>query len=154
MKNTAVVILVLIVAFPLFGALAGRLAAPELARLNYIVRLATNVRQSDLHPAEEKPTRLMTPEEKDVKAFKTTGMPSALLYTQAAEVRHQFAVGSAWFGAWCGLIAALKIASLLKWRRRAEYDADPADCLACARCYKYCPVERERLEQALGERPL
>lgn len=158
MKRSGVIILILIIVLPALGAVAGRVAAPELARLDYIVRLAKNVRQSELHPApageKEKPVMQMTQAEKDVKAFKSLGMPSATLYAQANEVLARFRTGSTWFGLFCGLVTALTIASDLKRRQRNEYDADPADCLACARCYQSCPVERERLERALGERAL
>ena len=35
------------------------------------------------------------------------------------------------------------------WRRRKDYEADPGACLACARCYDYCPEGRESQKEAL-----
>ena len=160
MKRSWQILLILIIALPALGAVAGRLAAPGLARFNYLVRLAGHVRQDELKTqhAEQNalpsPTVGKTAADLEVKAFKTTGLPPASLYAQAQEVRRKFATGATWFGVWCGLIAAIKIITMLGWRRQREYDADPAHCLACARCYLACPVERERLQAALGERPL
>lgn len=156
MNKTRLTILILI-ALPTLGALAGRLAAPALARFDYVVRVAEHVRADELRPkpAETAEAPLKAKDvDKEVKAFKSTGLPVATIYAQAAEVRAHFAIGSVWLGLFCGLVAAAKILTALVWRGQREYDADPAHCLACARCYLSCPVERERLQHVSAERPL
>lgn len=150
--------LLILIGLPALGALTGRLAAPALARFDYVVRVAEHVRADELRPkaegTEEASPKAKAEADKEVKAFKSTGLPVASIYEQAAETRDWFAVGSVWLGLFCGLVAALKILNSLVWRRQREYDADPAHCLACARCYLACPVERERLQHESAEQPL
>ena len=159
MKRSSSIILIALLTLPLAGAVAGRLAAPGLARMNYTVWLAELVRLDELHPSEADDISVtsnkpVSDRRKAVKAFKSTNMPLATLYADATAVRRTFATGATWFGLWCGLVAALKIAALLRARRPREYKTDASHCLACARCYLACPVERERLVKAAGERPL
>jgi NAD-dependent dihydropyrimidine dehydrogenase PreA subunit len=80
-------------------------------------------------------------------AFRTTGQASAMLYQDATAIRSRFALGGALLGGFVGLVAGGKLIALSVRRRRAEYEADPADCLACGRCYQYCPKEQERRKQ-------
>jgi ferredoxin len=42
----------------------------------------------------------------------------------------------------------MKLISLSVFRRRTDYEADRATCLACGRCFPYCPVEHERRKEA------
>ncbi len=60
---------------------------------------------------------------------------------------NRFAWGCAMLGVWMGLVISLKLVGHAVRRTRSEYTADAGTCLACARCYQYCPVERERLEK-------
>ncbi len=79
-------------------------------------------------------------------AFRATGRPKAELYADAAQIRDRFAIGGALFGAFVGLVIGGRLLSLSVKRQRTEYEADPAGCLACGRCYAYCPKEHERLK--------
>lgn len=135
----ALTILLLLIALPSVGAWCGRLAAPALARQNYIVQVAERVWRAE----QEKPGAEHEHEDDRLTAFRATGLPAARIYEQAREIQSRFRLGGALFGLWCGLVAALKIASLLAWRRGALYDADPSRCLACARCFASCPVGRD-----------
>lgn len=78
-----------------------------------------------------------------VQAFRQSGQSSAELYRQAADVQRKFAIGTPLFGAFLGLVIGAKLIALSRFRRRNEYWADPGTCLACARCFRYCPVEQE-----------
>jgi len=80
-------------------------------------------------------------------AFRTTGQTGETLYSDATEIRNQFAIGGALLGAFVGFIAGGKLVVLSVRRRRTEYEADPAGCFACGRCYKSCPKEHERLKK-------
>ena len=53
-------------------------------------------------------------------------------------------VGGRLFGAWMGLVVGGMLIHLTLRRRRDDYEADRGACLACGRCYDYCPVELTR----------
>jgi ferredoxin len=136
-------ILFCVVALPIAGACVGRVAAPALARMNYIVKVAEHVWNEEQNgPGEE--------EDIFVTAFRATGMPAAQIYAQADEIRGRFARGAMWFGLWCGLVAGAHIAASFARRRRSEYEPDPMECFACGRCFLACPIERKRVRR-LGE---
>jgi ferredoxin len=83
-------------------------------------------------------------------AFRTTGQTSEFLYKDATKIRSRFAVGGGLLGAFIGFVAGGKLVALSVRRRRTEYEADPAGCFACGRCYTYCPKEHERLKENRG----
>lgn len=83
-------------------------------------------------------------------AFRKSGKSIEGLYASAREIEAAFRIGSIIFGVWCGLTLALKIIFTLHPPRRVDYEADPAWCVACARCYRYCPREVERLKKITG----
>lgn len=78
-------------------------------------------------------------------AFRATGQTTDTLYADATQIRNRFAIGGALLGGFIGLVAGGKLIVLSVRRRRTEYEADPASCIACGRCYKACPKEHERL---------
>jgi len=61
-------------------------------------------------------------------------------------LRDRFALGGALLGGFLGFVVGGKLIALSVRRRRTDYEADPAGCLACGRCYRYCPKEHERLK--------
>ena len=80
-------------------------------------------------------------------AFRATGEPIKDLYDEAEGIRAQFGTGGWILGAFVGLVAGIKLIGLSVWRQRTDYEASRASCLACGRCYKYCPREHVRLEK-------
>lgn len=79
--------------------------------------------------------------------FRATGKTISTLYNDASVVKEQFSLGGWFAGAFVGFILAAKlIRSTIRWRR-TEYLANPASCLACGRCFKYCPREHVRLKK-------
>lgn len=120
------------------GGWAGYQVRGWLARVHPQVRLAQRVYQEENDQVEG------TTDASD--AFRTTGRPSEELYSEATILQDRFAVGGALLGAFVGLVVAGKLLSLSVRRRRTDYEADPASCLACGRCYEYCPKEHERLK--------
>ncbi|MHC4204878.1 MAG: 4Fe-4S binding protein [Planctomycetota bacterium] len=80
-------------------------------------------------------------------AFRATGQQTRELYEQAANIRAGFEVGGWIIGGFIGLVIGLKLIGLSVWRQRTDYEADRAGCLACGRCYKYCPREHVRLKK-------
>jgi ferredoxin len=79
------------------------------------------------------------------QAFRALGQGNEEAYRRAAEVRRTFRSAGGWLGAWVGLVAALKLLGLSLRRKREEYEADQGHCVACGRCYIYCPQEQLRL---------
>jgi NAD-dependent dihydropyrimidine dehydrogenase PreA subunit len=79
-------------------------------------------------------------------AFRATGQTVEDLYDQAAVIRKQFEFGGGLLGAFIGLVAGLKLIIPSVRKRRTDFQADRASCLACGRCFKYCPKEHVRLK--------
>jgi ferredoxin len=127
----------LIVALMAAGAVAGRVAAPSLARANYVVLVAD-------HYVREKGAAAESPQESlQTRAIRVLGLTPDVLIEQARATQAQFRIGAPIFGAWCGLAAGLTVAASLRRKRRIEYDTHPARCQACARCFEVCPVEHK-----------
>ncbi len=135
-KNRLSVLLVLLPVLVLAGALLGRASSTELSRVNPTVRTAQRVLM------EETGKVVGTTDES--KAFYKQAEPSADIYVEALSIGGKFRLGGALFGAWVGLVIGLKLIWLAVRRRRSEYEADPAGCVGCGRCYWSCPVERAR----------
>ena len=83
----------------------------------------------------------VTGETLESTAFRRNGQTSAQLFLQAAVIRRQYTTGGLLLGLWAGLVVGLKLVFLSLRRRRTDYEADPAACLACGRCYRFCPQE-------------
>jgi ferredoxin len=128
-------ILLAIGAIPvLAGAWAGLRFAPAAARMHPTVRLADRIR------AEE--SGLFDDTTDASNAFRATGAEPAELYTDAAEITGRFRTGSLTLGIFLGLIVWLELVTVSLARVRKDYEADRAGCLACGRCFEYCPVDR------------
>ncbi|HEY3417840.1 MAG TPA: 4Fe-4S binding protein, partial [Armatimonadota bacterium] len=102
---------------------------------------------AQLHPTVQLAERLQQEEAKQVigttetsDAYRQLGKPNTQVYREALAVRHRFACGMLFFGAWVGLVIGGKLLALAVRRRRTATEADPAACVACGRCYQACPV--------------
>ncbi len=132
----------LIVLLPVLVAGGGWLcwlAREQLARVHPTVRTAERVRLEALKEAEELGNDLS-------EAFAHTGGPTEELYQRAGRINERFAIGSAALGGFLGLVFGLKLIQLSVRRKRVDYGADRATCVACARCFRYCPREQLRLK--------
>jgi NAD-dependent dihydropyrimidine dehydrogenase PreA subunit len=125
MNRLARAALLMILPLAGFGAWLGWWAGPWLARGNYLVQVGDRVWREE-----------------------TQSLSVKQLVTEARAIQGSFRLGGALLGLFIGLVAGLKIFSIHWERTSDEYEADRADCLACGRCFLYCPVERERLEAA------
>jgi ferredoxin len=81
------------------------------------------------------------------EAFRATGKETEALYDEALNIRAEFGLGGWFVGGFLGLVIGLKLIAASVWRQRTDYQAGKASCLACGRCYKYCPMEHERLKK-------
>ncbi|MDP6380981.1 MAG: 4Fe-4S binding protein, partial [Phycisphaerae bacterium] len=90
-------------------------------------------------------------------AFRSTGRPVEELYADASGLEAGFVRGGRWFGAFVGVVIGLKLLSLSVRRKRTDYEAERGRCLACGRCFSYCPMEHRRRkinEGLLAEKPI
>lgn len=118
-------------------AVGDRLSGPA-AGLNPEVALARNLAaQADTPP----PLVPMTPEE---HALSRAHLDPAKVLQRGAELERQVRVGGWIFGAWLGLVIGGKLLSLALHRNRKDYEPDRGACVACARCFDYCPQELAR----------
>jgi NAD-dependent dihydropyrimidine dehydrogenase PreA subunit len=81
-------------------------------------------------------------------AFRATGEDVKELYDEASEIIDRFVLGGWLLGGFIGLVVGLKLVGLSVRRQRTDYEADRASCLACGRCFEYCPREHLRLKEA------
>jgi polyferredoxin len=131
----------LILLLPLLVAGGGWIVSrvsPVLARDHATVRLAERLSQEESGAVEG------TTDETD--AFRGTGAPSSALYADALRLKDRFHTGSWVLGGCIGLVVGLTLLALSLRRRRTDYEADRALCVACGRCFLACPMERERLK--------
>ena len=121
-----------------FGWLGSQLKGIA-ARAHSTVRLADRVHLEDVGRVEG------TTDASD--AFRATGRDVEDLNAEAAGIISQFATGGWFFGGFVGLVIALTLISLTVQRKRTDYEADRGSCLACGRCFEYCPREHQRHKQ-------
>jgi polyferredoxin len=113
------------------GAVLGGYLEIPLARLNPTVRLAERIR------LEETGVVQGTIDASD--AFRATGRPVEELYRETERLLGSFGTAGGWFGAWVGLVIGVKLVYLSIRRRRADFEPDRSNCVACGRCFWYCP---------------
>ncbi|HUV62427.1 MAG TPA: 4Fe-4S binding protein [Sedimentisphaerales bacterium] len=124
----------------LSGGWAGSSLKAVAARAHETVRLAERIYLEE--------TGEVTDTTDASAAFRATGKEIEALYADASNIRAQFGLGGWFFGGFVGLVVGLKLIGLSVWRQRQDYEADRAGCLACGRCFEYCPREHVRLEKA------
>jgi len=143
-KAPLAVMLALLPALVVAGGFFGGLLGPTMARLHPTVALADRIRLENAGEVDG------TTEASE--AFRATGRTADDLYADAGGIESTFTalwrpgglgVGAAHLlGAFVGLVIALKLAGLGLRRRRRDYEADRASCVACGRCFAHCPIER------------
>lgn len=141
------IIHLLFILLPLLGAAGGYFAGPLLARMDDRVRLAANIWEEQQEAGGEQ----MIPRTFQARSFQEVGLSPRELYAQAAGVERRISLAALLLGGWCGLVIAFKLRALLRARERETYEVDMAACVACARCFHYCPLHRagEKEEQKI-----
>ena len=127
------------------GSITQRLATP-LSKLNNTVALAEQVAAEDAGKTVE-PTDAS-------KAFRQLGKPSSELMAQAWAIRRKFVFGGWLFGLFSGTVLGIKLLTLSLPQARKDYEPDAANCVACGRCYTYCPREISRVKKLAKPIPL
>lgn len=119
--------------------LGGQLAVP-LSKLNRTVSLAERISAEDSGKITE-------PASNPSKAFRATGKPATELYVEAMQVRGQFRFGGLLLGAFIGLVIGVKLIELSFAEAHTIFEPDRANCVACGRCYSYCPKELVKVKR-------
>jgi len=141
-KRRLAVLLLLVPVLVAAGVWVGGAAGPWLARKHRVVNLAERVHLEE--------TGAVTDLTDASAAFRGTGEPVEALFHDARVRRDRYRLAGRLGGGWVGLVIGLKLVSLAVRRRRDDYEADQARCLACGRCYLYCPQEHQRRQQVYG----
>lgn len=135
------VLAALILAVPILaiaGGYLGQSAATLTSQVNPTVRLAQRMYLEENHLVKG------TINESD--AFRKTRRSVDELNAQAMDIYRQFVLGGWIAGGALGLMLGLQLVQLTIRRRREGYEADRSACLACGRCFEYCPVHRAAKE--------
>jgi NosR/NirI family nitrous oxide reductase transcriptional regulator len=135
-KTRLALLLILLPVLVFVGGWAGSKLKIVASRMHPTVRLAERVRLEETGKVEG------TTDASD--AFRATGAETADLYEEASNIRARFGLGCLIFGGFIGLVIGLELISVSVWRQREDYEADRASCLACGRCFEYCPREHLR----------
>jgi NAD-dependent dihydropyrimidine dehydrogenase PreA subunit len=138
-KKRLAFLIVLLPILALAGGWVGSSLKVAMSRGHSTVRLAERVYLEDAGKVEGT-TDAST-------AFRATGKTVEELYDEASGIVAKFGVGGWLLGGFVGLVIGLKLMGLTVRRQRPDYEADRASCLACGRCFEYCPREQVRLKE-------
>jgi polyferredoxin len=138
--------IVLVPVLILLGALGGWLLKGATSQVHSRVRLADRIYLEEAGKIEG------TIDASD--AFWSTGVKPETLYTEAAGIVKSFGQGGLIVGGFLGLVVGVKLVGRSIKRRRTDYEADRSSCVACGRCFEFCPREHIRLkkiQEAVGK---
>jgi len=139
MARKLILITLLIPLLVFVGGWTASLVSEPLASVNAKVRLAKQI----INP--------LTPEGKpetfEIQAFKSAGKQQSQAFTEAAEVLHDFYIGSWILGGFIGLFFGVFVAKRMTSRHRTDYTPNKGNCFSCARCIDFCPVKMPELTE-------
>jgi len=139
-KRRLVFLIILLPILVLSFGWIGSILQPVTSRVHATVRLADRIYLEETGQAEG------TTDASD--AFRATGKDIKVLYAEALAIQARFGLGGWLAGGFIGLVIALKLIGPSLRRHRSDYEADRAGCLACGRCFEYCPKEHSKRKQA------
>lgn len=119
----------------LFAFLGARLAEP-LSRFHYDILLAERLLAERDGLVEPRGTFAET------RAWMERHEDDQVAFDRAATTYRSLSWGTMIAGGWIGLVLAGHTVRLTVRRRREAYEVDPSRCVACGRCFWYCPNER------------
>ena len=124
--------------FALAGAFLARMVSDDLSRSNKNVRLYEMVMAQEADPQDVLNLEL--------EAFYGQGRVVEELAAQCEAIKADFKFYSTIIGAFIGLVIGLTLIQLSTKRNRVHYEIDHAACVACGRCFSYCPQTRKKPE--------
>jgi len=110
-----------------------RSVSGELSRMNKDVRLYDQVMAHEANPQARNMLSL------ELEAFYGKDQSIEELAELYQKIQAEFRLYSTIAGGLIGVVFGLTLISLSVKRTRKEYEIDEAECVACARCFKYCP---------------
>jgi ferredoxin len=119
----------------LTGALLLRTASDSLSSASKDVRLYEQVMQNEENPQDVQPV--------DVEVFFSQEGRIDELALRVAGIRGTFRTYSTIAGALVGLVIGLSLVNLSLKRSRKTYEIDRSACVACGRCFSYCPQNKK-----------
>jgi len=128
--NYSVILPILVIA----GALLMRHASNDLSRAHKDVRLLDMVTQQETSPQNPLPLEL--------EAFYGQGKTAAELTEKVQKIQVDYRRYSTIAGGFIGLIIGITLIGLSTKRTRKEYEIEHADCVACGKCFGYCPQNK------------
>lgn len=120
------------------GAILLRSVSADLSRANKDVRLFDMVMQHEAAPQDVLSLEL--------EAFYGQGESIEELTRKNESIQAGFKLYSTMAGAVIGLVIGLALIGLSLKRTRSQYEIDHAGCVACGRCFNYCPQNKDGLE--------
>lgn len=79
----------------------------------------------------------------EVEAFHEMGRSVEELAAKVEAIQHDFSIYSYIIGALIGLVIGMKLINLSVKRTRKTYEIDHSACVACGKCFDYCPQNRK-----------
>ena len=122
---------VLLPLLTLGGALLVGSNSQNLSRANRDVYLLDQLKLQEANPDREMPVSVVT--------FHALGRNVAELETKVEGIQKQFDIYSYWVGAFIGFVIGMKLINLSVKRTRKTYEIDHSACVACGKCFDYCP---------------
>ena len=123
------------------GALLMRSISADLSSTNKDVRLYNMVVQHEANPQDVLSLEL--------EAFYGHGETVEDLTEKYERIQADFKFYSTIAGGLIGFVIGFTLISLSVKRTRKQYEIDHADCIACGRCFSYCPQNNTNLNKKL-----
>jgi len=144
-KKRLAFLLVLLPFLIIAGGFLGSLSGEPLSHMHDRIRLAERI---NLEESGQVPD---TTDASD--AFRASGQTITELNKEAYLLVNHFVLGGWFLGGFMGLVIGGKLIRLTINQTRKDYLANRSQCLACGRCFSYCPMEQERLKQLSDNQP-
>ncbi|GHT74735.1 hypothetical protein AGMMS50262_08340 [Bacteroidia bacterium] len=120
------------------GALILRTISDSLSTAHKDVRLYEQVMQN-----EKDPQNVLSP---DLEAFYGQGGVVEEIKERADKIQSEFKIYSTIAGGLIGLVIGFTLIGLSVKRSRKTYEIDDAKCVNCAKCFSYCPQNKNSFE--------
>jgi polyferredoxin len=111
--------------------------------------LLADIASSSLHPDVKllKMIELeqagLAPKSLESEALRVDENVIAQLKTQSDNAKRGFKRGMMILGAYLGIVIGVFLVRQSRYKKRDGYEADPMSCVACGRCYGYCPKGKD-----------
>ena len=116
------------------GAFVMYLLSDNFSKVNKDVQLYDMIIQNETQPQAIQSFELQT--------FYGQGRTVEELTAEVEIIKKDFHIWSGIIGAFFGLVIALTLINLSTKRTRQNHEIDNANCVACGRCFKYCPQNK------------